>query len=118
MNTTTLHPLLGELSPDPIGQFLGTTEYSRFKTTKGLVGLAKATEERLDILAIISPAERSGLVREFFNDAKQQFKTIVVWEVWNHHLESALKRYGFSQDIIPNGSRPGLTNLRWDRGNQ
>lgn len=49
----------------------------------------------LDILAIGAHTPGKGDLRRFLEAAKQEFKTIYVWEVWNKWLPDVLLRYGF-----------------------
>lgn len=80
--------------PDPVGELLGTG-YSRFQHASGMEGLAKVTNDRLDILAVNATREGRGQFREFIAAAKKSFKVVAVWEDWNPILAPALERYGF-----------------------
>lgn len=108
------HPFLGLVLPDPIGQILGTG-YWRFQNTSGIGGLAKWTEDRLDILAVHADAPGTGQFRRFIADAKLHWSTICIWEDWNPMLGPALKRYGFSPEteIEPHGG--SVSGWRWDK---
>lgn len=105
--------VLGTTSPDPFGVMLGTG-YSRFVSPTGLEGLAKATGDRLDVLAVINPTNERGRFRAFITAAKGEFKTICVWHIDNPIVHSALIRYGFTTDVRIDQFNDVMTGLRWD----
>lgn len=80
--------------PDPYALIFGTG-YMRFTTELGLDGLARISGDRLDILAIVTDTPGNGQFREFIRLAKEQFKEIGVWHVWNDALPKILTKYGF-----------------------
>jgi hypothetical protein len=108
------HPLLGRWEPDPIGQIL-ETGYNRFQSTSRIGGLAKWTDERLDLLAVHAFTPGAGQFRGFIEKAKEQFTTICVWQVGNVTLDAALRRYGFTPETEIDGRGEALTGFRWDR---
>lgn len=79
-------------------------EWYEFESTSGCDGLATVTSERnnrgnemkkLTILAVAAKNEGNGQFRQFISDVKQHFDAVVVFEVWNPIVSSALVRYGF-----------------------
>lgn len=112
--TTVQHPLLGTAEPDPIGAILGIG-YWRFQSPNGIGGLAKWTDDRLDLLAIHAFVEGRGEFRQFVADAKSHFKTICVWEDWNPIIGQALERYGFMRETEIQGDGEIIKGWRWDR---
>jgi hypothetical protein len=55
----------------------------------------------------IKRTARKGLLRDFLNACKLEYKTICVWSVGNPVLEPALVRYGFSPEVELDGMGPG-----------
>lgn len=106
--------LLGEVSPDPVGQILGA-KYSRFSSPYGVDGLGFWTQDRLNLLAVHARAPGRGQFHRFIADAKCQWKTICVWEVWNEFLGPVLERYGFTPEIEIQPDGEVLKGFRWDR---
>jgi GNAT superfamily N-acetyltransferase len=106
--------LLGTVEPDPAGVILGTG-YMRFKSPIGVDGLAKWTEERLDILAVHTDERGKGHFREFIRQAKERYKTICVWEDFNPVVGKALARYGFKPDIEIQIDGEILVGWRWEK---
>ena len=104
--------LLGAISRDPIGEALGS-EYKRFVSKNGMSGLVKVDGDRVDFLAISSVKQGHGLFRKFIADAKNQYQTIAVWEIWNPLVGSALKRYGFYL-ICDWEDGHTIYGMRWD----
>lgn len=107
-------PLLGKAESDPVGEMLGTG-YMKFRSPLLIEGLAKWSNDRLDLLAIISVQRRHGAFREFISQAKQRFKTICVWEDWNPVVGPALERYGFTRETEIQGWGEAVNGWRWDR---
>lgn len=105
--------LLGKTEPDPAGEILGTG-YMRFQNPKGVGGLAKWTDERLDILAVHSMVEGKGMFKKFVHDAKSLWKTICVWHDWNPLIGEALAKYGFKREVEIDGRGEILEGWRWD----
>ncbi len=108
-------PLLQKTVPDLTSQILGT-RYLRFESACGIIGLARPNEDRLDILALMAVHEGRGSFRQFIIEAKQEYRTICIWEVWNPILESALKRYGFMPEKEIQGNGEVVEGWRWDKG--
>ena len=106
--------LLGVVEHDPVGQMLGTG-YMRFQSPNGLGGLAKWTDERLDLLAVHAFVEGRGQFRDFIAAAKREYKTVCVWEDWNPIVGQALARYGFSRETEIQGDGEVITGWRWDK---
>jgi hypothetical protein len=107
-------PLLGTVEPDQVGQILGTG-YMRFASPIGLCGLAKWSDERLDLLAVDAHPPGQGQFRAFIAAAKQVYKTICVWEDWNPVVGEALARYSFQRETEIQGDGEVLTGWRWDK---
>lgn len=108
--------LFTKLEPDVGGRFLGVPdEYQRFVARNGLMGLAKVHGARLDLLAVFNPTGTSGVFRAFIDQAKLEFSTICVWEIFNPILHDALLRYGFTSEIEIAFDGVPLHGLRWDR---
>jgi len=82
--------------PDPVGVALGTG-YSRFVHSSGMEGLAKITDDRLDVLAVNATRQGNGQFRALIAAAKKCFRVVAVWEDWNPILGPALERYGFKR---------------------
>lgn len=106
-------PLMGKVEPDPVGEMLGTG-YVQFQSPGGIGGLAKWSEDRLDLLAVHAFIEGKGQFREFIAQAKGQFKTICVWEDWNPIVGPALKRWGFTPETEIQGWGESVNGWRWD----
>ena len=116
MNTDT-HSTLGIVAPCPISKALGTG-YSRFKSPTGISGLAKDNDGVLSILAVHAETDGCGQFRNFIAQAKIEYKTIKIYEVWNPMLEQILERYGFrafSERVINQGITEPVTGFRWDK---
>lgn len=104
--------LLGDVRPDPVGEILGTG-YWQFISPVGCMGLAKWTDDRLDILAISAMNAGTGQFREFIRQAKEQFRTISVWIIGNVTLEAALLRYGFTRTSYTEPDGEHITGMQW-----
>lgn len=83
--------------PDPTALLLNTG-YNRFESVHGIDGLAKTSDSRLDLLALIATNPGQGQFRSFVAACKKQFEVIVVWQIWNPDLRAALERYGFTEE--------------------
>lgn len=83
--------------PDPVALVLNTG-YNRFESSHGIDGLAKTSDNRLDLLALIARNPAQGQFRAFITACKDQFDVIAVWEIWNITLRAALERYGFTEE--------------------
>lgn len=91
----------------PIEHLLNS-EFSRFDSNLGLRGMARIRGDEMDVLDLLvvdAAQPGNGALRRFINAAKQQFKTIYVWEIWNPWLPAVLVRYGF----YPVSERDALT---------
>jgi hypothetical protein len=108
------HPLLGRVEPDPAGVIL-RTGYMRFQSPKGIGGLAKWTDERLDLLAVVAFVNGRGMFRSFIAASKKHFNTICVWHDWNPIIGAALERYGFSPETEIQGDGEVIKGWRWDK---
>lgn len=104
---------LGPLTPDPIGDALGTG-YQQFKSPSGVHGLCRVDGDRLDLLAVIATHPGTGQFRAFTEQCKARFKTICVWHVMNVLLDETLQAYGFRgyEERTPGEY---LSGWRWDR---
>lgn len=107
-------PLMGQFEPDPVGEMLGTW-YMKFQSPTGIGGLAKWSDERLDLLAVHASFKGKGQFREFIRIAKHRFKTICVWEDMNPIMGPMLRRYGFSPETEIQGWGEAVSGWRWDR---
>ena len=108
--------ILGVLRPDPFSALLGTG-FERFESPTGLHGLARTSGKRLDLLAVNATKPGSGQFRAFIAQAKREFETICVWEVWNPLLDLVLPRYGFRyyEEADARTGEP-LAGYRYDAG--
>ena len=106
--------LLGMVEPDPIGIMLGQPGYWQFQSKGGIGGLAKWTDDRMDVLAVHAFGEGQGQFRRFVAAAKLEYRIICVWEVWNPILDAALERYGFERETEIQGSGEVIRGWRWD----
>jgi hypothetical protein len=110
--------ILGVLSPDPFSLLLGTG-YERFESPTGLQGLARTSGKRLDLLAVNATEPGRGQFRAFIGQAKHEFETICVWEVWNPLLDLVLQRYGFRVRVeIDERTGDSLVGYRYDAGGE
>ena len=89
------HPVLGVITIDPIGLVLNTG-FNKFSSCVGVDGLAKWDETTLELLSVVANQPGTGQFRQFMDQCRSFFQTIIVWEVWNDALAKALIRYGFS----------------------
>src|SRR5688572_33077484 len=80
--------------PDKIGVMLGTG-YMNFRHSSGIHGLAKAGGFGLYLLVVYADDPGTGQLSAFMKAAKESFKYIVVFEVWNPDLEAILKKWEF-----------------------
>lgn len=106
--------VLGHTIPDPIGLMFGT-RMERFESSTGLEGLARATGDRLDVLAVRNPTSRRGLFRAFIAAAKLEYRTICVLAIENQIVHEALLRYGFTADVEIDQFGDTQELLRWDK---
>jgi hypothetical protein len=106
--------ILGQTSPDPIGVMLDT-RMERFTSPCGLEGLARATGDRLDVLAVRNPTGIPGRFRAFIAAAKLEYRTICVLSIENPAIHAALLRYGFTPDVEIDQFGDTQELLRWDK---
>ena len=104
--------VLGHTQPDPVGHILGTG-YSRFYSPSGIHGLFKATEKRLDLLAVAATAPGAGQFRVFMRGCKEVWPEIFIWETMNSLMELICLRYGF-QRVTENDGDESLNGWRWE----
>lgn len=90
-----MHPMLGQIRPDPWGEALGTG-FWQFRSPCGLNGLARVIDGALHLLAVDACNPGRGQFRSFITTAKLNYPIIYVWEIWNPWLEAVLARYGFT----------------------
>lgn len=106
--------ILGKTHPDPFAAVFKTS-YFRFCSPIGIDGLCKLSDGRLELLAVIANRPGKGHFRKFIRQAKLEYSTICVWEIWNPFLDDVLSRYGFfACEEYKNGET--VTGWRWDRG--
>lgn len=106
--------VLGKTSPDPMGLIL-ETRFERFVSPTGIEGLARATGDRLDVLAVINPTKERGRFRAFIDQAKIEYRTICVWAIENPIVDQALRRYEFTPDVTIDEFGDTQELLRWDK---
>jgi len=109
--------VLGITKPDVISELLGTG-FHRFYSLTGINGLAKMiSEDRLDILAVDATNPGTGQFRAFIEQAKREFATIYLWEVWNPILAEILQRYDFQTCTqVDKNTGEILNGYRYDGG--
>jgi hypothetical protein len=115
-----VHPVVGLLTPDPLGVELGT-HLMRFSNKSLQVdGLCKVAGRRIDLVAICSRDCNKGNVSKFFDQLMAAYRAIYVWEIWSPVIKQMLFRRGFmaireQQDVIVEGmmwlSRSYATNV-------
>ena len=106
--------VLGKTIPDPVGVMLDT-RFERFVSPTGIEGLARATGDRLDVLAVRNPTDERGRFRAFIDAAKLEYKTICVLAIANPIVHEALLRYGFTPDVEIDQFGDTQELLRWDK---
>jgi hypothetical protein len=106
--------VLGQTCPDPIGVMLDT-RMQRFVSPTGIEGLARATGDRLDVLAVYNPSDVRGRLRAFIAAAKIEYQTICVLCIDNPAVNAALLRYGFTPDVEIDQFGDVQNLLRWDK---
>lgn len=108
----SVHPLLGEIRPDHVGNVLGTG-FQRFNAAR-FEGLCRLpTADTLDILALISKTPRCGHLGKFIRKLKGHFRMIRVYEIMNPHLLEALTvAHGFTPFDEHDTTGP---NLQWEK---
>lgn len=104
---------MGVVEPDFTSVILGTG-FDRFSSPTGIDGLAKWTDEQLELLAVIANAPHQGQFRAFIQQAKEIWPIILVWHVHNGFLDAALARYGF-QPITSECDGETVPGWRWIR---
>lgn len=73
------------------------TGFQHFSCLCGVKGLARESNTAFEVLAIESLAPGTGQFYHFLNGLQQRFDEIYFWFVWNHSLETKLKRAGFKR---------------------
>jgi hypothetical protein len=106
--------VLGKTSPDPMGLIL-ETRFDRFVSPTGIEGLARATGDRLDVLAVHNDTGMTGRFRDFIAAAKLEYRTICILAIKNQAIHAALLRYGFTPDVEIDQFGDTQELLRWDR---
>lgn len=106
-------PVLGVLRDDPVSEMLGT-DFKRFASQHGILGLARANGDTLVILAVVSERPGHGHFAKFLVDAMSRFKAIVVLEIWNDSFKRYLGRNGFSDVLWREPSGEQVDGMRWD----
>lgn len=110
---TPAPPILGDIRPDPCGIML-STGYQRFRSPSGIQGLAKWSDDRLDILVVYTDVRGAGRFRDFIAAAKRERRTVCVWDVWNPVVVGSLMRYGFTRETDIQGDGEVVEGFRWD----
>lgn len=102
---------LGEVVADEVGQ-LFHSDFQRFRSEDGVLGLAREDGGRLDILMILEIHPVIG-IRRFLEQCKGQYTTICIWEANNLGLGKRLLECGFSDAIdLIHGEL--VSGYRWD----
>lgn len=91
------------------------TGYSKFESSLGVHGLAKVSEARIDILAVVATKPGKGQFRRFIAAAKNAYQTVVVWEDWNPIVTAALQRYGFRRVSETDAEGKRISGLMFSR---
>lgn len=106
---------LGIVSPDPVGDHLGTG-YSRFVSPLGIDGLAKEDGSRVDLLAVYSPDPGKGHLSAFIAHCQSVYETVCVWEDMNPVIGAMLSKRGYRR-VMQIDDKHGelLHGWRWDR---
>lgn len=97
--------------PDPNSISLGTT-FSLFDSPVGLSGLARATDTRVDVLAVFSTETKRGKFRRFLNLLLDRFETVCVLSVFNPAIKDYLLRQGFMPFVEPDESGDFIAGYR------
>ena len=105
-----VHPILGDLRPDPVGNALGTG-FMRFNGPH-FDGLCREAGGCLDILAIASKNPGSRHLRDFIDALQASYPRLRFYEVMNPKLYVYLSTFGF--DAFEEWGTDG-PNLVWER---
>ena len=105
-----VHPILGELRPDPVGNALGTG-FARFNG-KHFDGLCREAGGCIDILAIVSYTPGHGHLREFIYALQDMYARIRFYAVMNPRLYTYLSLMNFNDFAEWGTDGP---NLVWER---
>jgi len=106
--------ILGTLTLDLASEILGTG-FKRFSSPTGIDGLAKEVEGGVEILAVDASIRGMGFFRNFIKHCKEEYDTIILWEVWNPDLAEALVRYGF-QRVDRDIRGENVSGYEWKKG--
>lgn len=95
-STTNNHPILGHLTPDPLGT-LFQTDYLEFFSPLGIDGLAQELHQGrcLEILALKASQPGTGQFTAWIEQAKTHYQTIRILAVMNQRFAGSLPRFGF-----------------------
>lgn len=101
---------------------IGQSDHKLFHSPTGIGGLAKLSKtsegnrDVLEILVIHSDAPAQGQLHKFMEQAKQEFFTIIIWEITNPDMFVILRGYGFFP--VRKIDAEGLTvlGMSWSRG--
>jgi hypothetical protein len=101
---------LGIMTPCPPAEMLGPG-YMSFASPFGVKGVARESTDRVDFVCLDA---RKGNFRAFIRHCQATYRTICVWEVWNHAIAAALRRHGFQQ-ALESEQFSEFRGWRWDR---
>jgi hypothetical protein len=104
--------LFSYIGPDPASEALGT-DFDRFETTLGIVGLCRIRGDQIDLLAILSKDPGKGNFRTFIERLKKLHGVIGVWEIMEPGMNDTLKRYGFKPTRRFEKNGEIITGWRW-----
>ncbi len=92
------------------------TCFCKFTSPLGLNGLARATDDTLDILAVFADRPGQGAFTKFLKRAQGRFSTIRVLSIWNPTLQAFLLCRGFIHftDLDAN-SHDMIHGLKWTK---
>lgn len=86
--------LFDRWEPDPFDSHFQTC-FCLFTSPLGLNGLARATDDALDLLAVFGDSPGQGDFTKFLKLAQGRFSTIRVLSIWNPILQGFLESLGF-----------------------
>jgi len=103
------------MTPCPSAEILGPG-YMRFASPFGVKGVARESADRVDFVCLVLDEEGKGNFRAFIRHCQATYRTICVWEVWNHAIAAVLQRHGFQQALALESEQFGeARGWRWDR---
>jgi hypothetical protein len=101
--------------PDPFDSHFQTC-FCRFTSPLGLNGLARATDDALDILAVFADRPGQGAFTKFLKRAQGRFSTIRVLSIWNPILQGFLESRGFVRFMdFDENSHDMIHGHKWTR---